>query len=76
MRAPTRAGGCAWTWARPWRACSSFPRAEFCPRYPDIQVDLGVSDRAVDLIGDNVDCVIRGGELVEQSLVARRIGNL
>ncbi|MDB5894875.1 MAG: LysR family transcriptional regulator, partial [Rhodoferax sp.] len=27
-------------------------------------------------IGDNVDCVIRGGELTDQSLVARRIGNL
>ena len=50
--------------------------AEFHARYPDIQVDLGVSDRTVDLIGDNVDCVIRGGELSEQSLVARRIGNL
>ena len=50
--------------------------AEFHARYPDIQVDLGVSDRTVDLIGDNVDCVIRGGELSAQSLVARRIGNL
>jgi DNA-binding transcriptional LysR family regulator len=30
----------------------------------------------VDLIADNVDCVIRGGELTEQSLVARRIGNI
>ncbi|MDP3226879.1 MAG: LysR family transcriptional regulator [Acidovorax sp.] len=50
--------------------------AEFHARYPDIQVDLGVSDRNVDLIGDNVDCVIRGGELSDQSLVARRIGNL
>ena len=50
--------------------------AEFHARYPDIQVDLGVSDRVVDLIGDNVDCVFRGGELSDQSLVARRIGNL
>jgi len=48
----------------------------FCDRYPDIQVDLGVSDRTVDLISDNVDCVIRGGDLADQSLVARRIGNL
>ena len=48
----------------------------FFQRYPDIQLDLGVSDRPVDLIGDNVDCVIRGGELTDQSLVARRIGNL
>jgi LysR family transcriptional regulator for bpeEF and oprC len=48
----------------------------FFARYPDIQLDLGVSDRPVDLISDNVDCVIRGGELQEQSLVARRIGNV
>lgn len=49
--------------------------AEFQARYPDIQVDLGVSDRMVDMISDNVDCMIRGGELTDQSLVARRIGN-
>ena len=49
---------------------------DFFKRYPDIQLDLGVSDRPVDLISDNVDCVIRGGDLVEQSLVARRIGNV
>lgn len=49
---------------------------QFQERYPDIQIDLGVSDRTVDLIGDNVDCVIRGGALADQSLVARRIGNL
>ncbi len=48
----------------------------FFERYPDIQLDLGVSDRPVDLIADNVDCVIRGGEVTEQSLVARRIGNI
>ena len=48
----------------------------FYERYPDIQLDLGVSDRPVDLISDNVDCVIRGGDLIEQSLVARRIGNI
>ena len=50
--------------------------AGFYQRYPEIQLDLGVSDRPVDLIGDNVDCVIRGGELSEQSLVARRVGNM
>jgi LysR family transcriptional regulator, regulator for bpeEF and oprC len=49
---------------------------EFYRRYPDIQMDLGVTDRPVDLISDNVDCVIRGGELLEQSLVARRVGNM
>ncbi|MES2102455.1 MAG: LysR family transcriptional regulator [Pseudomonadota bacterium] len=47
---------------------------DFIARYPDIQLDLGVSDRHVDLIGDNVDCVIRGGALTDMSLVARQIG--
>lgn len=49
---------------------------DFYKRYPDIQIDLGVTDRPVDLITDNVDCVIRGGDLLEQSLVARRVGNM
>lgn len=48
---------------------------DFFARYPDIQLELGVGDRPVDLIGENVDCVIRGGEIAE-SLVARRIANL
>lgn len=50
--------------------------ADFFQRYPDIQLDLGVTDRSVDLLVDNVDCVIRGGELVDQSLVARRVANV
>ncbi|KQZ91520.1 MULTISPECIES: LysR family transcriptional regulator [unclassified Pseudomonas] len=49
---------------------------EFHARYPDIQVDMGVSDRIVDLIDENVDCVVRGGELTDQSLMARRVGDL
>jgi DNA-binding transcriptional LysR family regulator len=49
---------------------------EFHARYPDIQLDMGVSDRKVDLIGENVDCVVRGGEITDQSLMARRIGDL
>ncbi|ABE58118.1 MULTISPECIES: LysR family transcriptional regulator [Chromohalobacter] len=49
---------------------------EFHARYPDIQLDLGVSDRMVDIIDEKVDCVVRGGELTDQSLMARRIGDL
>ncbi|HZY19049.1 MAG TPA: LysR family transcriptional regulator [Ramlibacter sp.] len=48
----------------------------FYERYPEIQLDLGVGDRPVNLITDNIDCVIRGGDLVDESLVARRIANL
>ncbi|HEX8589506.1 LysR family transcriptional regulator [Pseudomonas sp.] len=49
---------------------------DFHARYPDIQIDLGVSDRMIDLIGENVDCVVRGGELTDQSLMARHITDL
>ena len=49
---------------------------DFRARYPDIRLDLGVSDRPIDLIGDGVDCVIRGGALADSSLVARRIADL
>ncbi|KHN56692.1 LysR family transcriptional regulator [Dickeya fangzhongdai] len=48
---------------------------DFLTRYPDIHIDLGVSDRTVDLISDNVDCVIRGGPLENSSLIARYIGS-
>ena len=48
----------------------------FHARYPDIQFDLGASDRKVDLIGENVDCVVRGGEITDRSLTARRVGEL
>jgi DNA-binding transcriptional LysR family regulator len=47
---------------------------EFMALYPDIRIDLGVSDRSVDMVSDNVDCVIRGGALDNSSLVARAIG--
>jgi DNA-binding transcriptional LysR family regulator len=49
---------------------------EFLAKYPDIAVECGVSDRPADLIGDNVDCVLRAGPLLEPSLVARHIGDL
>src|SRR3984893_17773075 len=47
---------------------------DFLARYPEIRVDLGVSDRHADLIADNVDFVIRGGPLGDSSLVPRKLG--
>ena len=49
---------------------------QFHARYPDIVLDMGASDRMVDVIGENVDCVIRGGHISDQSLMARKIGDL
>ncbi|WJF92039.1 LysR family transcriptional regulator [Paraburkholderia bonniea] len=47
---------------------------EFHLRYPDIDLQLGLTDRPVDLLQEGVDCVVRVGELQDSSLVARRIG--
>lgn len=48
----------------------------FMQQYPDIQLELGVSDSNIDLLTDNIDCVIRGGELNDTSLIAKRIADL
>ena len=47
---------------------------DFFERYPDITLELGTTDRPVDLIEEGVDCAVRGGELVDTSLIARRVG--
>jgi LysR family transcriptional regulator, regulator for bpeEF and oprC len=49
---------------------------EFEERFPDIELVLGLSDRPADLIYDGIDCVIRTGELVDSTLVARPLGQL
>lgn len=46
----------------------------FLDRYPDVQIEYSVSDRFVDLITDGIDVAIRGGEISDTELHARRIG--
>jgi DNA-binding transcriptional LysR family regulator len=48
----------------------------FHARCPELQFNMGVGDRVVDVIADNVDCVVRGGEPTTPSLVARRVADL
>jgi LysR family transcriptional regulator for bpeEF and oprC len=48
----------------------------FLDRYPKIILELGCTDRVVDLIKEGVDCALRGGELPDSSLTARRVGDL
>lgn len=49
---------------------------EFLARHPALDVDLGVTDRAVNLVEDRVDCVLRVGPIEDSSLVGRRLGEL
>ena len=49
---------------------------EFLQRHPDLELDMGVTDRPVDLIQEGVDCVVRVGDLQDSRLVARRVGML
>ena len=50
--------------------------AEFEQRYPDIRLELSMSDVPADLNGEGIDCAIRVGELEDSSLIARKIGYL
>ena len=49
---------------------------EFFRLYPRMALELGSSDRPVDLIAEGVDCVIRGGQVHDESLAARPLGSL
>lgn len=49
---------------------------DFHARYPHVQIDIGASDRTADLASEGIDCVIRGGDLRDSSLIARRLGSL
>lgn len=48
----------------------------FLERYPEIELDLTVTDRIVDLIDEGADMAIRFGPLRDSSLHARRICEL
>ncbi len=49
---------------------------EFLARFPDIDVDFGSTDRAVNLIEENIDCALRVGPLIDSGLIARAVGDL
>lgn len=48
----------------------------FFARYPLLELDIGTSDRFVDLLREGVDCVLRAGKLPDSNLVGRRVGTL
>lgn len=49
---------------------------DFSSRYPEVQIELTITDRLVDLIDAGGDLGVRSGPLPDSTLVARRIGEM
>lgn len=49
---------------------------DFLSHYPKIELEMGVTDRAVDLVHEGIDCAVRVGPLSDSSLVARKIADI
>lgn len=48
---------------------------EFFARYPEIELELGATDRPVDILQEDVDCVIRVGNLYSSGMATQLIGH-
>ena len=46
---------------------------KFTARYPELQLEVQLNDRVIDLIEEEVDLVVRGGAVKEPHLIARRV---
>lgn len=44
--------------------------------YPNIQLDIGCSERVVDLVQEGIDCAFRGGPITDDRLVCRPVGQM
>jgi DNA-binding transcriptional LysR family regulator len=47
----------------------------FMQAYPDIELDLDITDRVADVIDEGLDVVIRGSELNDSRLMSKRLGS-
>jgi len=48
----------------------------FLNEYPDVQVELSLNDRNLDLIEGGLDLAVRIGALADSSLIARQVGSV
>jgi DNA-binding transcriptional LysR family regulator len=48
--------------------------AEFSAKYPKIHIELVLTARTVDMVGEGFDLALRGGKLADSTLIARRAG--
>jgi LysR family transcriptional regulator for bpeEF and oprC len=49
---------------------------EFFARFPEVTIDLDISERYVNLIEEGIDVAIRMGHLTDSTLVAQRVGTM
>ena len=47
--------------------------AEFGARWPDVRIDVELTDRVVNILDEGIDLAVRIGQLADSSLIARRI---
>ena len=47
---------------------------DFLSRYPEVELDLSLNDRFVDVVDEGFDLAIRVGRLSDSSLIARKLG--
>ena len=51
----------------------SAPVAEFSRLHPDVEFDLDLNDRRIDLLQEDIDVAIRIGKLADSTLIARKL---
>lgn len=48
----------------------------FLARYPGVEVEMVMEDRVVDMVDEGFDVAIRGGDLPDSSLIARKLATM
>ncbi|SRR6266851_474251 len=49
--------------------------SDFLTRYPEIELELSITDRIVDMVEGQADITIRGGRVADMALTARKIAD-
>ncbi len=44
--------------------------------HPEVELEVSMTDRMVDIVSEGIDCVIRVGELSDSDLICRKLGDI
>ena len=58
------------------RMCLQPIVAEFLMTFPEVDIQLNLQDRTVDLLEEHIDVALRVGDLADSSLIAVRVGEV